>query len=341
MSASDSGKLARYRPNRGFIAPASALSWIAFGSALPEYIWDKALYPGASLWPWLRPDNLKMYLQRLSRGDDGGRPPPQMLIDALERRVPWEQRVPQATYQAEKAAGAGPRVRDRLPVASAEQMKTAAAEWNAELDTARIRPDVAADALDGASSTLRRAARQGEIAVFIYLETLEDEKRAWVEGRGANQNRIMRVPAARFDEPLFFSSDGFALAGEELEYIVLGSNPSPSPRNLHFPAALDGSEVWERWPNPDPQRVWTVPDSAPTLSPPANKESAPRRAGGRPPHKARDTFIRELIRLANLPDGLPDSTELFHHMVRWCESELEENAPTETTVRQWLADLRP
>jgi hypothetical protein len=334
MSASNTEKLPRYRPGLGFISVAPVLSWIAFGSALPDHAWDQMLYPGASLWPWLRPHDVERGLEKLSRGED--RRPPRKLLQTLQTSIRH------AAFLAAQAAGARPSFGDFAKrEVSADELKAAAVEWKAGFDAAKLRPDAVADALDGASSTLRRAAMRGEVAVFVEMtsfdfENEQNEQRAWIAGTAVQQSRTLRVCAARFEEPLFFSPDGFSPADHNLRF-----GAPPSRERALFRAVLDGSEVRERWPDPDPQRVWTAADGSTPLPSPPEQERAPRGAGGRPPHKARDAFIRELVRLANSPDGLPDPAALFRHMLQWGEDEFGDDAPSETTVRGWIAECVP
>lgn len=57
--------------------------------------------------------------------------------------------------------------------------------------------------------------------------------------------------------------------------------------------------------------------------------------GGRPPHKLFDDFIRELIKIADGPDGLPESKTLTAQMKDWVDQH-DENPPSDTTIRDWL-----
>jgi hypothetical protein len=58
---------------------------------------------------------------------------------------------------------------------------------------------------------------------------------------------------------------------------------------------------------------------------------------GRPPHEARDAFIREMIRLADSKDGLPEKSELNRLMKIWAAQEYEHDVPGDTTIGDWLA----
>jgi hypothetical protein len=76
----------------------------------------------------------------------------------------------------------------------------------------------------------------------------------------------------------------------------------------------------------------TEKDSTDTASP---KEWFAGSVGGRPPHKLFDDFIRELIKIANGPDGLPEPKALTAQMKDWA-AQYDENPPSDTTIRDWI-----
>ncbi len=77
--------------------------------------------------------------------------------------------------------------------------------------------------------------------------------------------------------------------------------------------------------------------SSPEPAPEATPEHSERSAGGRPPHAAMDSFIRELLRVADKVDGLPEGPELTRHMLEWASSAYGDDAPSVTTVKDWIA----
>jgi hypothetical protein len=73
----------------------------------------------------------------------------------------------------------------------------------------------------------------------------------------------------------------------------------------------------------------------------AERNSLKKGLGGRPPKYDWLSFAREMIRLAQRPDGLPEEhDELVRHMLQWCEDEWG-NSPSESTVRYYVAKLDP
>ena len=68
-------------------------------------------------------------------------------------------------------------------------------------------------------------------------------------------------------------------------------------------------------------------------------DSKPRNAGGAPRKYDRDQFHREVIRLANMPDGLPgEPTELIKIMKEWCAREWKEE-PADSKIREWVSAI--
>jgi hypothetical protein len=70
----------------------------------------------------------------------------------------------------------------------------------------------------------------------------------------------------------------------------------------------------------------------------APKVKAP--GGGRPPKYDRDAFNREVVRLANTPDGLPDRARLMKHMAQWCVDTWGDQ-PSESLLREWMSKIYP
>lgn len=67
---------------------------------------------------------------------------------------------------------------------------------------------------------------------------------------------------------------------------------------------------------------------------------ADKNTGGRPPRYDWDAFIREMMRLANQPDGLPDRAALTKIMVGWC-MEAWGSAPADSVTRDRIARWYP
>ncbi len=71
-------------------------------------------------------------------------------------------------------------------------------------------------------------------------------------------------------------------------------------------------------------------------------EPKPKHPGGRPLKYDWNAFTRELLRLANTPDGLPDRPALMRLMMDWCSNTWgADNVPAESVVRERIANLLP
>ena len=88
---------------------------------------------------------------------------------------------------------------------------------------------------------------------------------------------------------------------------------------------------------------WTAVEarySSPVQPPGPVVGGSGRNCGGRPQKYDRMAFAREMIRLANGLDGLPERAELTRHMSDWCSAHWKE-APADSVVRAWITQLDP
>lgn len=75
---------------------------------------------------------------------------------------------------------------------------------------------------------------------------------------------------------------------------------------------------------------------SPPIAEPSRDESNTRNPGGRPKKFDEDAVIRELMQLANRPDGLPETkAELQRHLLEWCQTKFGEE-PSLSTVKRWI-----
>ena len=65
-----------------------------------------------------------------------------------------------------------------------------------------------------------------------------------------------------------------------------------------------------------------------------------KNVGGRPRKWDWPAFDRELVRLANMPDGLPERHVLMRRMLDWCDGAWGDT-PSESMVRKHIADRYP
>ena len=88
-----------------------------------------------------------------------------------------------------------------------------------------------------------------------------------------------------------------------------------------------------------------TPEENPTSLPviagrPVQAAARIRNRGGRPAVHDWDAFIREMMRRANSPDGLPDRPALFREMMQWFEDNYG-RMPSESTLRDKIAAWYP
>ncbi|MCB4820754.1 hypothetical protein [Roseicella aerolata] len=173
-----------------------------------------------------------------------------------------------------------------------------------------------------ASEALRRALAAGELAAYGWRGEREPkwDNEPWPICRE-------RVPPELLRAPVTLTQTGVVPFPRHHDYPV-------QYRLLFCGILIDAGELL---------RIWPAPHSLADAPRIPAKDRKPGRANftGRPPHKGRDTFIRELVRLALDPDGLPPRPELFRRMIAWCDAELGDDAPGETTIRDWLAAWCP
>ena len=92
------------------------------------------------------------------------------------------------------------------------------------------------------------------------------------------------------------------------------------------PAVKAIEQIW--------QKLAETPDSNPS-----DPISAKRRnLGGRPPKFEWDAFWRQVVKIANTPDGLPARTELQNIMMDWCAVQWGDT-PADSMIRDKLGPL--
>ena len=62
--------------------------------------------------------------------------------------------------------------------------------------------------------------------------------------------------------------------------------------------------------------------------------------GGRPPVYDRSAFVREIVRIANTPDGLPPRNKLTTMMKEWCVRAWGKE-PADSLLRKWISEAVP
>jgi hypothetical protein len=117
---------------------------------------------------------------------------------------------------------------------------------------------------------------------------------------------------------------------------------SPTPVE-HEPQSAHGGASFGQ--SPAGVGAGTAPQSAARATAPSPQAVEPSplkfgNAGGRPRKWDWDGFARELVRLANTLDGLPDRPATTKHMKEWCALEWGDE-PADSVIRDRIARLYP
>ena len=128
--------------------------------------------------------------------------------------------------------------------------------------------------------------------------------------------------------------------------------PSPDGRayNIETGAKLfwfkvSAEDLLRVWPDAGdaPQQAadtWTAGATITELDPPGARATAAKKSrGGRPVDYDWDAAIREIVRLANTPDGIPSRRALTKHLTSWFAARDEHPSPSR--LRQQLARWCP
>lgn len=294
---------------RSWETVGGALAWIAFGSAIPRHDWNKVLYFGAA--QGLDPAEAFLHLHCIAVGDDHpacpAGPVPSGWMPELRALADWL-RVTQ------EGSPAGP--------TRAGEAERSAAAWLLENQDGN-RSDRIRDGLEWAAEELRCALAREALAAFGWL------------GGGRPEGRLttsrQRIPADVLAAPISLTLDGLLLP------FLLGDDEPPCEYGPLFSGILlpEGG-ILAVWPAPPEDED---PAHGPPLSAPARRRGSA--SVGRPLHKARDAFAREMVRLALDPDGLPDEGQLRRHMKDWAAQHYEADVPSDTAIGEWIALFDP
>jgi hypothetical protein len=287
----------------------ATLGWIAFGSSLPTYHWNQALYLGAA--DGLDPAEAFQRLYCIALGDDHpacpAGPIPSGWMPRLRTLAEW--------LRAKQLGAATAHTHT-------DEAARAAAAWLVEnVDDGRS--ERIWDELEWAAEDLRRALARDALPAFGWPGGSRPE--------GPLKAPRRRVPAEVFAAPVSLTPDGLLLP------FPVGDDVVPGEFEPLFSGILLPVEgILATWPAPPEDED---PARAPPVSVPAAKRtSAPT---GRPPHKAKDACAREMVRLALDPDGLPDPSQLLPQMKEWAALNYATDVPGDTTVEDWIALFDP
>ncbi|MEW9838587.1 hypothetical protein [Mesorhizobium marinum] len=141
-------------------------------------------------------------------------------------------------------------------------------------------------------------------------------------------------PAFLFDTLAPFESFGGIHTSEDIPRVktVRVEGPSPTIHEVLMGAARTP-------PSSSDDKVSRVEPSAGFHKGAADASPPPINRGGRPAEYDWDTFVMEIIRRANHPDGLPDTqAELVRDMLAWFQS-TSGREPAESTVKARISKI--
>jgi hypothetical protein len=276
------------------------------------------LFQGASLWPLLSGLQLQQVLVSISEGQ------PCSVSDTERYGV--------LGILRHRLADADPVQFAPLDQVQPDPIRIAARRLLSELEAEHPRAQQMLVELGRASSIIRRAAAAGEISIFCRpkLRGTVDPTAAWLYG---TSEVLARIPPAKFDAPLVFGRDQLWQVRER-GYIT----------EVARGIVTDGTQAFELWPNPDPNRTWSENEEQPvppeTAAQPAPPEQvALRNLGGRPVKHDWSAFWQEAtIYAASNGLELENRSELQTHMENWTAAQWRE-PPDEATIRKKLREL--
>ncbi|MFN8891579.1 MAG: hypothetical protein ACK52P_08935 [Alphaproteobacteria bacterium] len=304
-------------PKREFMDAAELLSWIAFRRSLTLEEWGNELYKISRNWPF----RIESFYDAagVDQGPFGIPGGPATLRDALSAEVDgagWRDGALLASAVGQSATEHA--IQSLLSEFSASDLL---AELTANLSRAeRVNPK-----LRSASGLARRALAAGEIrSVGGAPPTSNHGSFFWSDlpfGRTA-------IDPAEWCVGTKLLPDGrMSEVGRGTRWISVLFDPLEVLRV--FPPGDDTAT--DQAPRASDDQPLTVPEAS------VPKRGAGRQqSGGRPPHRAQDAFIRELVRLADL-DRLPEAPlHTQKEMMEWVALEFGDDAPSLTTVKDWL-----
>lgn len=224
-------------PLEGWATVDSVLAWIAFGSAIPELGWDRAIYFGASDWcdchPRLIPQLLN-FLKNAPENTSGLSP-----LLRFHLLHPLYEDVMPAT-----------RAQDLDMLAAAAKSKVEAPTFPAEMARAEKRYE----AIRAAAEDLRQRLARADLAIFGR--------------RGESETSLDSVATARERIPAEVFRAPVTVSGRGVLPVVRDHDRSDMYKALFSDLLLDGSEVLKIWPGvrPDGSRPQTLLERAPPAS---------------------------------------------------------------------------
>ncbi len=289
-----------------------ALSWVAFGVA--EDLWSERFYFGASAWIFVTPADVVAWLDEVAKY--GATEPASM--------VEYEINLMPAIFRRAEALSPA-------RIANDSSIRAAAAEARQKL------VDGLADATEqyrqiwNAAERLRLALAKEEIKAFGWRGEWPSED----EPRSTDRARA-QIPPTVFAAPVTLMHRG-------LLPFIQGDLIDDGWTTLWHGIRIHADDLLKLRPAPEGSQLTRQYETTQVAQ---SERRAPNRTG-RYRHKMFVPFVREMIRVADV-DSLTDRRDerdpqeaVRAHMRAWLEENPDEDKPSETTIREWIAELWP
>jgi hypothetical protein len=155
--------------------------------------------------------------------------------------------------------------------------------------------------------------------------------------RDAKEDLWLALAAGEIQATAVHGADGPVILIEQVEWHHLRPFQTLNADYLSYEHG-PGGVAYTRVKFLRPQIVKRWPVSAVTEGKPESPVATPRNPGGRPRAYNWDEVMHECVRLANLPDGLPERPQLVEHLQHWFLDRYE-SEPAVSVIYERIAPL--
>jgi hypothetical protein len=300
-------------PARAIWLPVGpALSWVAFGVA--EDLWSERFYFGASVWPFLTPAEVAEWLRDMAQY--GAAEPTSIPPYAID--------LEPAIYRRAEALSP-------TRIADDSSVRTAAAQARQKL-------------VDGLANATEQYRQIGSAAEGLRLALAKEEIKAfgW-RGEWPSADEPRSIDRARAQIPPTVFAAPVTLTHRGLLPFIQGDLIEDGWTTLWHSIRIHADDLLKLRPAPEGSQL--AGQYEPTQVAQSEQRSLSRT--GRHRHKMFVPFVREMIRVADI-DSLTDRRDerdpqeaVRAQMKAWLESNPDEDKPSDTTIRAWIAELWP